>query len=263
MWSAAVSFYLRLIHRTFLFQKIYCQEEGKTLTRSVLYVEELCSFQFSKRIICTGWVSPWFKSSGERASVSERMCSGPFGMSSGQGQEYKGLVFNLFLKYVLRFIQPWNDVFLLEQFEVWELNGRWIWELKLRRDDSSVEMLRDREFLRTGRMYFWEIVHTVVLNIFAGQWSGYNSRLCAGRPLGFVLNWRNDERELVERFFCGDGGCKTLTISQDRQKICIFQSVQTVVLKNCRTCAASACYVRKLDHWLCQVLTFLESLVRV
>ena len=97
MWSAAV---LRLINKTFLFQKIYCQEEGKTLTRSVLYVEELCSFQFSKRIICTGWVSPWLKSSGERASVSERMCSGPFGMSSGQGQEYKGLVFNLFLKYV-------------------------------------------------------------------------------------------------------------------------------------------------------------------
>ena len=29
------------------------------------------------------------------------------------------------------------------------------------------------------------------------------------------------------------------------------------------TCAASACYVRNLDHWLCQVLTFLESLVRV
>ena len=48
MWSAAVSFDLRLIHRTFLFQKIYCQEEGKTLTRSVLYVEELCIFQFSE-----------------------------------------------------------------------------------------------------------------------------------------------------------------------------------------------------------------------
>ena len=46
-------------------------------------------------------------------------------------------------------------------------------------------------------------------------------------------------------------------------KICIFQSVQTVVLKNCRTCAANACYVRKLDHWLRQALTFLESLVRV
>ena len=44
MWSAAV---LRLINGTFLFQKIYCQEEGKTLTRSGLYVEELCSFQFS------------------------------------------------------------------------------------------------------------------------------------------------------------------------------------------------------------------------
>ena len=113
-------------------------------------------------------------------------------------------------------------MFLLEQFEVWELNGRWIWELKLRRDDSSVEMLQDREFLRTGRITFWEIVHTIVLNTFAGQWSGYDSRLCAGRPLGFVLNWRNDERELVERFFCGDGGCKTLTISQDRQKYVFF-----------------------------------------
>ena len=42
---------------------------------------------------------PMVKSSGERASVIERMGSGPFGMSSGQGQEYKGLVFNLFLKY--------------------------------------------------------------------------------------------------------------------------------------------------------------------
>ena len=48
-----------------------------------------------------------------------------------------------------------------------------------------------------------------------------------------------------------------------QEKICILQSVQTVVLKYCRTCAASACHVRKLDHWLCQVLTFLESLVRV
>ena len=69
---------------------------------------------------------------------------------------------------------------------------------------------------------FWEIVHTVVLNIFAGQWSGYNSRLCAGRPLGFVLNWRNDERELVERISSGDGGCKTLTITQDRQNMYLF-----------------------------------------
>ena len=112
--------------------------------------------------------------------------------------------------------------FCLHNLRSWELNGRWIWELKLRRDDSSVEMLRDREFLRTGRMYFWEIVHTVVLNIFAGQWSGYNSRLCAGRPLGFVFNWRNYERELVERIFCGDGGCKTLTISQDRQNMYLF-----------------------------------------
>ena len=69
---------------------------------------------------------------------------------------------------------------------------------------------------------FWEIVHTVVLNIFAGQWSGYNSRLCAGRPLGFVLDWRNDERELVERISSGDGGCKTLTITQDRQNMYLF-----------------------------------------
>ena len=54
------------------------------------------------------------------------------------------------------------------------------------------------------------------------QWSGYNSRLCAGRPLGIVFNRRNDERELVERIFCGDGGCKTLTISQDRQNMYLF-----------------------------------------
>jgi len=54
------------------------------------------------------------------------------------------------------------------------------------------------------------------------QWSGYNSRLCAGRPLGFVFDWRNDKRELVQRIFCGDGGCKTLTISQDRQNMYLF-----------------------------------------
>ena len=46
--------------------------------------------------------------------------------------------------------------------------------------------------------------------------------LCAGRPLGFVFDWRNDKRELVQRIFCGDGGCKTLTISQDRQNMYLF-----------------------------------------
>lgn len=50
----------------------------------------------------------------------------------------------------------------------------------------------------------------------------------------------NNERELVERFSCGDGGCKTLTISQDRQ-IMDLRIVQTVVLTYYRTCAASAC----------------------
>ena len=95
---------------------------------------------------------------------------------------------------------------------------------------------------------FWEIVHTVVLNIFAGQWSGYNSRLCAGRPLGFVFNWRNYERELVERIFCGDGDFDNF--SGQAKYVFILRIVQTVVLKNCRTCAAIACYVRKLDHWL-------------
>ena len=43
---------------------------------------------------------PMVKSSGERASVIERMGSGPLGMSSGQSQECKGLVFYPFLKYV-------------------------------------------------------------------------------------------------------------------------------------------------------------------
>ena len=120
---------------------------------------------------------------------------------------------------------------------------------------TSVEMLRDREFLRTGRMYFWEIVHTVVLNIFAGQWSGYNSRLCAGRPLGFVFNWRNYERELVERIFCGDGDFDNF--SGQAKYVFILRIVQTVVLKNCRTCAAIACYVQKLDHWLQEGRRFL------
>ena len=47
----------------------------------------------------------------------------------------------------------------------------------------------------------------------------------------------NNERELVERFSCGDGGCKTLTISQDRQ----IMDLRIVVLTYYRTCAASAC----------------------
>ena len=44
----------------------------------------------------------------------------------------------------------------------------------------------------------------------------------AGFALGGRLNWRNDERELVERISSGDGGCKTLTITQDRQNMYLF-----------------------------------------
>ena len=43
---------------------------------------------------------PMVKSSGERASVIERMGSGPFGMSSGQSHECKGLVLTHLIKSV-------------------------------------------------------------------------------------------------------------------------------------------------------------------
>ena len=47
------------------------------------------------------WVSELMvKSSGEKAGVSERMYSGPFGMSSGQSHECKGLVLTHLIKSV-------------------------------------------------------------------------------------------------------------------------------------------------------------------
>ena len=107
MWSAAVSF--EVDTQDFPVSEDMLPKEGKTLTRSVSYmwrssavfnsIEE--NHEHEQRV-----GEPMVKSSGERASVIERMYSGPSGMSSGQSQEYKGLVFNLFLKYVLRFIQP-------------------------------------------------------------------------------------------------------------------------------------------------------------
>ena len=37
----------------------------------------------------------------------------------------------------------------------------------------------------------------------------------------------------------------------------ILRIVQTVALKNCRTCAAITCYVRKLDHWFKEERSYL------
>ena len=158
---------------------------------------------------------------------------GPFGMSSGQSQEYKGLVFNLFLKYVLRFIQTWSDLFLPEQFEVWELNGRWIWGLKLQRDWLFCGDVA--RFLRTGRM-------TVVwLQQQALRWEAAGLRLW----LKERQTWTSS-KNLLWRWRLQDFD----NFSGQAKYVFILRIVQTVVLKNCRTCAAIACYVRKLDHWL-------------
>ena len=174
---------------------------------------------------------------------------GPFGMSSGQSQEYKGLVFNLFLKYVLRFIQTWSDLFLPEQFEVWELNGRWIWELKLRRDDSFVEMLQDPEFLRTGRMYFLRncaycgfeyICRTVVwLQQQALRWEAARLRLQL-KELRTWTGWKN----LLWRWrlwqFLRTG------------KICIY-------FENCSDCGLEKLQDLRCDCMLCAEIGSLAS----
>ena len=91
-------------------------------------------------------------------------------------------------------------------------------ELKLRRDDSFAVMLQDLELLKDRKnVFFWEIVHIVLLNICRTVvW--LQQQLFAGRPLGFVSNWRN-LLELDRRFLC----CKTLTISQDRQNTYILR----------------------------------------
>ena len=170
-------------------------------------------------------------------------------MSSGQSQEYKGLVFNLFLKYVLRFIQTWSDLFLPEQFEVWELNGRWIWELKLRRDDSFVEMLQDPEFLRTGRMYFLRncaycgfeyICRTVVwLQQQALRWEAARLRLQL-KELRTWTGWKN----LLWRWrlwqFLRTG------------KICIY-------FENCSDCGLEKLQDLRCDCMLCAEIGSLAS----
>ena len=123
---------------------------------------------------------------------------------------------------------------------------------------TSVEMLRDREFLRTGRITFWEIVHTVVFEYIcrivvwlrqqALRWEAAGHRLQLKERRTWT-GWKN----LLWRWRRQDFD----NFSGQAKYVFILRIVQTVVLKNCRTCAAIACYVQKLDHWLQEGRRFL------
>ena len=108
---------------------------------------------------------------------------------------------------------------------------------------SRISQDRKNVFLRNCAYCGFEyICRTVVwLQQQALRWEAARLRLQL-KELRTWTGWKN----LLWRWRRQDFD----NFSGQAKYVFILRIVQTVVLKNCRTCAASACYVRKLDHWL-------------
>ena len=108
---------------------------------------------------------------------------------------------------------------------------------------SRISQDRKNVFLRNCAYCGFEyIFRTVVwLQQQALRWEAARLRLQL-KELRTWTGWKN----LLWRWRMQDFD----NFSGQAKYVFILRIVQTVVLKNCRTCAAIACYVRKLDHWL-------------
>ena len=109
---------------------------------------------------------------------------------------------------------------IISAWIIWGLRAEWMLNTGTEATKGWLfcgDAARSRVSQDRKNVFFWEIVHIVLLNICRTVvW--LQQQLCAGRPLGFVSNWRN-LLELDRRFLC----CKTLTISQDRQNTYILR----------------------------------------
>ena len=101
-WCGQLLCLPRLIHRTFLFQKMYCQEEGKDTDEVSLVCWGALQFLILlRRMIDTssGWVNPWFEAL-VRGLALLSACTVDFsGCQVDRDQSIRVWFFHQFLKY--------------------------------------------------------------------------------------------------------------------------------------------------------------------
>ena len=194
-WCGQLLCLSRLIHRTFLFQKICCQKKARHWRGQSHICGGALQYSILLRKIMSmnkGWVNPWLKAL-VRGLASLSACA--VDLSGCQVARVKSTR----VWFLIYFLNIFNDYSTIEWFVsawiIWGLRAEWMLNLGTEAskgwlfcgDAARSRISQDRKNV----FFFWEIVHIVLLNICRTVvWS--QQQLCVGRPLGFVSNWRNN-----------------------------------------------------------------------